>query len=261
MTDPQLIGPVPTSTTADPGVSSDRSRPIPYDLLKAASKRLEIMSLLAAVLWVLGVVGDRIALLSMTGNRIWLHAQPIDIIAAISIAGSLGLFFYIRGGDRDPQFLLDLGLVYMVFTAASLGLVTHWFPVSKDWPVSPMISWIGAVVLMSAAIVPNTPKKMLIAGLIAVSMNPLAMLLAKARGSWDFGSWSNVLVMHYPDYLLVGVAVAMIIVVITAIAIMIIGIMIITTMIVATIDKNPTADSHRCGIDKKNRLCRFFLCA
>src|SRR4029077_8872044 len=71
----------------------------------------------------------------------------------------------------------------------------------------PVITWIGAVVLMTAAIVPSTPKKTLIAGLIAVSMNPISMLIAEARGTWDFGPASNVLLMHYPDYLLVGVAV------------------------------------------------------
>ena len=38
-------------------------------------------------------------------------------------------------------------------------------------------------------------------------MNPLAMLVARARGTWDFGPASNVIVMHYPDFLLVGVAV------------------------------------------------------
>jgi serine/threonine-protein kinase len=166
------------------------------------------MSLIGAVLWVLGTVGDRLALLTMThGNRIWLHGQAIDVIAGISVLASLALFFYIRKGDREPRFVLDLGLVYMVFTACSLGLIIHWSPVPKEWHVSPMISWIGAVVLMSAAIVPNSPMKTLIAGLIAVSMNPLGMLIAKARGTWDFGSLSNALVMHYPDYLLVGVAV------------------------------------------------------
>jgi eukaryotic-like serine/threonine-protein kinase len=166
------------------------------------------MSLLAAIQWVFGTVGDRIALLAMThGNRIWLHGQATDIIAAISVLASLALFFYIRKGDRDPRFILDLGLVYMVFTAAALGLMMHWFRVPKEWPVSPMISWIGAVVLMSAAIVPNSPMRTLVAGLIAVSMNPLGMVIAKARGTWDFGSLGNVLVMHYPDYLLVGVAV------------------------------------------------------
>jgi eukaryotic-like serine/threonine-protein kinase len=33
------------------------------------------------------------------------------------------------------------------------------------------------------------------------------MLIAKARGTWDFGPSINVLIMHYQDYLLVGVAV------------------------------------------------------
>ena len=158
-----------------------------------------------AVLWVLGTVGDRLALLAMThGSRIWLHGQATDVIAGTSVLASLALFFYVREGHREPRFVLDLGLVYMVFTAFSLGLIIHWSPVPKEWPVSPMISWIGAVVLMSAAIVPNSPMKTLIAGLIAVSMNPLGMLIAKARGTWDFGSLSKAFVMHYPDYLLVA---------------------------------------------------------
>jgi eukaryotic-like serine/threonine-protein kinase len=38
-------------------------------------------------------------------------------------------------------------------------------------------------------------------------MNPVAMLIAMARGTWDFGPATNALLMHYPDYLLVGVAV------------------------------------------------------
>ena len=38
-------------------------------------------------------------------------------------------------------------------------------------------------------------------------MNPIGMLWARARGLWDFGPATNALLMHYPDYLLVGVAV------------------------------------------------------
>ena len=51
------------------------------------------------------------------------------------------------------------------------------------------------------------PGKTLVAGLIAASMNPLGMLIAMARGIPGYGPASNALVMHYPDYLLVGVAV------------------------------------------------------
>jgi len=39
-----------------------------------------------------------------------------------------------------------------------------------------------------------------------VSMNPIGMLIAHAHGSLDFGATSAVFIMHYPDYLLVGVA-------------------------------------------------------
>src|SRR5258706_1520418 len=83
----------------------------------------------------------------------------------------------------------------------------HWEPVSEGTQVMPTITWTGAVVLMFAAIVPNAPSKTLVAGLLAASMNPLAMLVARARGTWDFGPASNVVAMHYPDFLLVGVAV------------------------------------------------------
>src|SRR6266850_1238088 len=207
MRDTQLVGPVAGATPEDSGVSQDRVRSLPYDLLKEASRRLEIMSLVAASLWTLGTLGDRIALLAMThGDRRWLHWQPTDVISGVSIVVSLALFFYIHRGDRDPRFILNLGQVYLVMMSFALGLMIHWFRVPREFAVSPMISWIGAVVLMSAAIVPNAPRNTLIAGLIAVSMNPVGMLIAKARGTWDFGSWTNVLVMHYPDYLMVGVA-------------------------------------------------------
>jgi eukaryotic-like serine/threonine-protein kinase len=213
MPESKLIAPVPEATPAGSSLARDRIWQVPYDVLKEASKRLEVMSLLAAVLWFLATGADKIAIFAMSngamsnGKRVWGQEPMTDVIAGISIAASLGLFFYIRKGDRDPQFILDVGLVYMVLTGTALGLVMHWSRVPNDWHTTPMISWIGAVVLMSAAIVPNAPLKTLIASLIAVSMTPLGMLIARARGSWDFGSLSNVLIMHYPDYLLVGVAV------------------------------------------------------
>jgi serine/threonine protein kinase len=95
----------------------------------------------------------------------------------------------------------------MVFTALALGLTFHWGPLPANHSISPAISWIGAVVLMFAAIVPSTPAKTLLAGTVAVSMNPIAMWIARARGLWNFESPSDALLMHYPDYLLLGVAV------------------------------------------------------
>jgi len=166
------------------------------------------MSLVGAGLWVVETVLGRLAMRSMPGDEsMWLSLTPADAIAAVSVLASLLLFAYTRTANRDPQRILDVGLTYMVLTALAVGLTFHWAPLPPTRSVSPQISWNGAVILMFSAIVPSTRTKTLLAGLVAASMNPVGMLWARARGSWDFGPASNALLMHYPDYLLVGVAV------------------------------------------------------
>jgi eukaryotic-like serine/threonine-protein kinase len=208
MSDPHLIGPPVVSTPADSKRSRARTRALPEDLLRAASLRLGVMSLLFAVLWTVGSVAGHLAEHAIhPDSKRWLQFDVGDGIAVASVIVSLALFAYTRKGERDPRFVLDLGLWYMVFTAFALGLVFHLGGVSTSQTVYPQISWIGAVVLMFAAIVPTTPKKMLIAGLFAASMNPIGMLISRAQGAWDFGPWTGVLLMHYPDYILVGAGV------------------------------------------------------
>jgi eukaryotic-like serine/threonine-protein kinase len=206
MTMPRLIGP---QTDATPVVAAARRGPraLPDDFLREASARLGIMSLVAAGLWVVGTILDRFAMPSMQGTPVDLGPTMGDAIAAVSVVASLLLFAYTRKANRDPQRILDLGLLYMVLTALALGLTFHSGPIPATLSASPQISWIGAVILMFSAIVPSTRTKTLLAGLVAASMNPVGMLWARAQGYWDFGPASNALVMHYPDFLLVGVAV------------------------------------------------------
>jgi serine/threonine-protein kinase len=95
----------------------------------------------------------------------------------------------------------------MVLTGLGLAIMLHWGIAPRNgMDVTPMITWIGPVILMFAAIVPAPPWKMLLAGFLAVSMDPIGMVLAQARGAYHYGSLSNVLFMHYPSYLLLGVA-------------------------------------------------------
>ena len=62
-----------------------------------------------------------------------------------------------------------------------------------------MISWIGPVILMFAALAPGSPWKMLFAGFMAASMDPLGMVIAQAAGRYHFGPFDNALIMHYPE--------------------------------------------------------------
>jgi eukaryotic-like serine/threonine-protein kinase len=167
------------------------------------------MSVLFAVLWLLGTAMGHIAgHVLFPDNKEWLLPDFRDAIATISIVVSLALYRYTRGPNRNPQFVLDLGLWYLGYTALALGLTFHVNGHPTSHVIQPEISWIGAVVLMYAAIIPTAPKKMLIAGLIAVSMNPLSMLIVgRVKDGWSFGSPWLALVMHQPDFLLVGAAV------------------------------------------------------
>ena len=194
---------VSTPGTLDSG---GRPRAIPDDLLRDASRRLAVIALLGATLWVVATVLGHLALYTAEGAAAFRFGFP-EAIAATSALVSLALFFHARRCPHGPHVSLDLGLIYMMFTALALGMSWHWSDMPAHAPITPTISWIGVVVLMFAAIVPSTPMKTLAASLIAVSMNPLAMLIARARGLWHFGSAADVFVMHYPDFLLAGVAV------------------------------------------------------
>src|SRR5215204_7575955 len=117
MADRQLIEPVPASSAKTPR-SGRRRRALPADLLRDASRRLGVMSLVACGLWSLGTVLGHVAVRAMSpGDAPWLRLGGPDAIAALSVLASLVLFSYTRRGERDPRSVLDLGLAYMVFTA------------------------------------------------------------------------------------------------------------------------------------------------
>lgn len=209
MSKPRLIGQLPAATPATLKRSGGPVRDIPDDLLREAARRLGLISLIGVALWSLGGGLDHLAMRAMTqpGDPRWRQLHLPDAIVALGILSSLGLYLYSRRSRRPPRFLLDLGLFYLVFTAFEIGIIHHWDPVPRGWTVQPMFTWVGSLVLIFAAIIPNPPWKTLVAGVIAASMMPLGMLIARARGAWEFGATSNVLLMHYPDYIMVGVSV------------------------------------------------------
>ena len=206
MPDLGLIGPVPGTTPPELRTSQAGIRGLPDDLLREATQRLGIMALLGAALWTIGTILGHLAGRAMSGADLaWARFGGTDAISAVCIAASLALYAYTRK-ERDPWLMLDVSLGYLIFTAFALSLMIHWGPPPRG-EIQPMISWIGVVMIMYAAILPNSPNRLLIAGFIAVSTNPIGMLIMANRGVHDIGPWWNVIVMHYPDYVLLGVAV------------------------------------------------------
>jgi len=210
---PQLILP-PRGSTPPALDSHGRPRTLPPDLLREASQRLGILALLGAVLWFLGTFLGHVSLRaqSLPGDTRWRSfVFPIDAIAAVSIVASLAVYWYTRR-HRESKISLDFGLAYMVASSFGIGLVFHIGMVyfggrpPSERAIAPEISWVGVEILLFAALIPTHPRKTVVASLIAASMNPIGMLIARANGVWDFGSAWNVMLMHYPDFLIAGAA-------------------------------------------------------
>ena len=201
MAAPQLIGQAPASSSDNLPTAPGRRR-LPDDLLRDAARRLGVIALLAGVLWVVGQVMDHLFIMDDSSRLAFKSADAIVLVSALV---SFALFFYTRRSSRSPAFILNLGLAFLIFTSAAVGLIWHWAP-SAAAP-TPSVSWIGVAVLLFAAIIPTTPTKTLVTSVIAVSMNPLGMAIARAQGGWQYESSGDLLRMHYWDFLVVGVAV------------------------------------------------------
>src|SRR3954466_7037255 len=205
----KLIGHPAQTTPPDLRTSQGYRRQFPTDLLRQASRRLQILALVGGSLWVLGPAFGHLALaLTQPNDPRWAEFGAIDRIAALGVAISLVVFLYTRIRERNPRFVMDLALVYMVACAACIGLMIHWGPPSATpMDPTPMITWTAPVILMFAALMPTPPWKMAVAGLVAASMDSLGMITAQAEGVYHFGPLRNAFLMHYPNYLLLGVAV------------------------------------------------------
>jgi serine/threonine-protein kinase len=209
MPTPKLIGRLTRDSSAETRSTTGVARKLPDDLLRQASRRLEIMALVAAALWAVTPALGHLALyLTNPGDFRWARFRGVDAIAAGSVAISLAVYFFLRTRRRDPSLVINLSLAFMVVMAFGIGVLIHW---AKPWfaptDVNPMITWVGPIILMFAAIVPADPWKMLIAGFIAASMDSIGMLIAKAAGFYEYAALQNVLIMHFPNYLMLGVAV------------------------------------------------------
>ena len=147
MPTPRIIGHAASDTPADLQTTPGRPRRLPDDLLRQASRRLQILALLAAALWFLGPALGHLAIyISSPHDSTADQFRVLDGIAAFAFANSIGLYFYLRRTRRDPGFVLDLGLAYLVLTAVELGVMIHWGPATAmPLNVRPMITWIGPV--------------------------------------------------------------------------------------------------------------------
>jgi hypothetical protein len=185
------------STVAAPS-GAGKFEDLPEDLLREATERLGILALVWVGLFVTGILMNdvfaRFVDLPMRDLIPW--GRPGDVVAVLTIAVSLALAWYTRRLTCNPRRALDLALVYEVFLALAIGILNQWEP---HRVLAGRLSWICVLVLLFPMIVPNTPRKTLIASLLAASMDPVGLLVAHARGL-EVPSFSIILWNYLPNY-------------------------------------------------------------
>lgn len=191
-----------TSPTPRPAVRSIDE--LPDDLLREATDRLGILALVWAGLFAIGLaMNDLIApLVALPMRDLIPWGRPADVVAVLSIAASLGLWRYTRRLGCCPRLALDLALFYEVFLALGIGIVNQWEP---HRVLAGRLSWICVLILLFPMIAPNTPRKTLIASLLAASMDPAGLLVAHLRGL-DLPSFTVIVWNYLPNYVCAVIA-------------------------------------------------------
>ena len=172
---------------------------LPEDLLQQASRRLGIMCLVIAGLWIANLVLAHFLQPPPTKMPDTAILRLFDMMGLVALVVSLGLYWYTRKNARNPRLLLNLGLGYELLVALSIGLL--------DWAFNaPMgVSWIAIIILLFAAIIPSPPRRTLVIALLAASMDPVGALIWKAAGQAVPGA-DFVFINAFPNYLCAALA-------------------------------------------------------
>jgi eukaryotic-like serine/threonine-protein kinase len=151
---------------------------VPDDLMEASGNRLQIAAMVWVGLWGIGLVMNHLVRpLIHLPSALVLDWPPLaDVFAVIAIGLSLALVRFaprIRG-----ERLVTVGLSYEVAMALAVGIVNQWNPAV----LGGRLSWLCVLILIHPMIVPATPRKTLVASLLAASMDPVGLIVAHLRG-------------------------------------------------------------------------------
>jgi serine/threonine-protein kinase len=177
MTDRQIVQSQLRTAAADamPVVT-----PMPGDLVAETVRRLRVACIVWAILWITAIVVNHLVvpLLRLTSGEVIPWSPVADWLAVMCVLVSGLVYRFAPIACTQPNSLVNLGLAYEVVLAFAIGVITQWQP----HVVGGQLSWICALVLLHPTIVPGPPRKILLGSLLAASMDPVGLAIARLRG-------------------------------------------------------------------------------
>jgi tRNA A-37 threonylcarbamoyl transferase component Bud32 len=192
----------PRVPTPAPGAERNKiTGRLPDELLSEQIQRVAVFSAVAAGLWTFGLLMDTVVTPLTLGAVVPRIAVAIELLAIVT---ALVVFLYVRYASHCLQTKGESGLLFMVLNAVFIAMLNTW-ATAPTVETMGHLSWNTIVILISAMIVPATPRKMLAAAMIAASTDPLGVWIAHLRGI-EVPSLVNTLVLFMPNYVCAVVA-------------------------------------------------------
>jgi serine/threonine-protein kinase len=172
------------------------------ELLRDAPRRLAIAGILVACVGFINLVIH----IGLPLLGLYEMSKPLsitDIAAVMLIVLSFGAIFLARSKKISPGRKLDLGLVYQVLLGVGAGFLPKLCPHEA---IIPVFSWICVLILLFPVIVPNSLGKILVAGFLVASMEPLGTWMAGALGK-EIPPMRALFEAFYPNYICVALTI------------------------------------------------------
>jgi eukaryotic-like serine/threonine-protein kinase len=197
-------GPFDLHPITSPASGAEGADALPDDLAAEAAGRLRIAALVMAGLWSIGLVVNHLIFpyLELRPEQVVPWTVVSDLVGLGSIALSAAVYYVAPRVARDPERLAVLAIVYEVVVTFGIGVVNQWNPVA----LAGRLSWICVVILLFPLLVPGSTRMVLIGSLLAASMDPVGILITRARGV-EVPSLTLVAWTYLPNYICAVLAV------------------------------------------------------
>jgi hypothetical protein len=201
MSHPRLLDPHPVTPRAA-GTAGPES--LPDDLAVEASQRLRVAAMVVLGLWAILLVVNHVVtpFLGLAAGQVVPWPPVADLLAAGCIALSAVVYHLAPRAARAPGRLATIAAAYQVSLAFAIGVINQWQPVA----LAGRLSWICVLILIFPLLVPGSPHKVLVASLLAASMDPIGLMIARARGL-ELPPTTLLVWTYLPNYICAGLAV------------------------------------------------------
>ena len=195
MTAPRKVVARPPSAPITGADTRPHTGRIPEELLSEQVQRLAVFAAVAGAIWTFALFMDTVVLPPLMDRGANWRSIPIEVAGAIS---SAALCAFVRKSAAPLAAKINAGLVFMILNAVGIATLNAWATLPPR-PDEIHISWITVLILIYSMIAPASPRRMLLASLVAAAMDPLAFWIVGLAG-FPVPSPVLILVMSWPNF-------------------------------------------------------------